>query len=40
MSDLKRVLSGYKPQSNKKRYYALDFILRLLSILKLRILKR
>lgn len=40
MSDINRVLKGYNPKSNKRRYYASDFILRLLSILRLRILKR
>ena len=40
MSDLDRILKGYKPKSSKRRYQVLWIFLNLIVILKLRLLKR
>lgn len=37
--DINRILKGYKPRSNKNRYWALYYLFELIAIMKLKFFK-
>lgn len=40
MSDVDRIMKGYKAKSGKRRYDILQFVLSFLAILRLKLIKR